>query len=36
MQERFDLVGCETLAMGDSDNDLKMIQFVSHAVAIKI
>lgn len=35
MLERFDLVGCETLAIGDSDNDLKMFQFVSHAVAMK-
>lgn len=35
MLERFDLVGCETLAIGDSDNDLKMFQFVSHSVAMK-
>ncbi|QBP40148.1 HAD family hydrolase [Paenisporosarcina antarctica] len=35
MLERYDLVGCETLAIGDSDNDLKMFQFVSHSVAMK-
>ena len=35
MLERFGLTGCETLAIGDSDNDLKMFQFVSHAVAMK-
>jgi len=35
MLERFDITGCETLAIGDSDNDLKMFQFVSHAVAMK-
>lgn len=35
MLERFDLTGCETLAIGDSDNDLKMFEFVSHAVAMK-
>ena len=33
--ERFGLTGCETLAIGDSDNDLKMFEFVSHAVAMK-
>jgi len=35
MLERFDLTGCETLAIGDSDNDLKMFEFVSHSVAMK-
>lgn len=35
MLERFDLTGCETLAIGDSDNDLKMFEFVSRAVAMK-
>jgi Cof subfamily protein (haloacid dehalogenase superfamily) len=35
MLERFGLTGCETLAIGDSDNDLKMFEFVSHAVAMK-
>ncbi|PUB09921.1 HAD family hydrolase [Paenisporosarcina sp. OV554] len=35
MLERFGLTGCETLAIGDSDNDLKMFQFVNHAVAMK-
>ncbi|MET0785742.1 MAG: HAD family hydrolase [Paenisporosarcina sp.] len=35
MLERFDLAGCETLAIGDSDNDLKMFQFVTHSVAMK-
>jgi hydroxymethylpyrimidine pyrophosphatase-like HAD family hydrolase len=35
MLERFDLTPCETLAIGDSDNDLKMFQFVSHAVPMK-
>ena len=35
MLERFDLTGCETLAIGDSDNDLKMFEFVTHAVAMK-
>jgi hydroxymethylpyrimidine pyrophosphatase-like HAD family hydrolase len=35
MLERFGLTGCETLAIGDSDNDVKMFQFVSHAVAMK-
>jgi Cof subfamily protein (haloacid dehalogenase superfamily) len=35
MLERFDLTGCETLAIGDSDNDLKMFEFASHAVAMK-
>lgn len=35
MLERFDLVGCETLAIGDSDNDIKMFEYVSHAVAMK-
>ena len=35
MLERFNLAGCETLAIGDSDNDLKMFEFVNHAVAMK-
>ncbi|ANU14574.1 Hydrolase (HAD superfamily) [Planococcus halocryophilus Or1] len=35
MLERFGLTGCETLAIGDSDNDLKMFEYVSHAVAMK-
>ena len=35
MLEHFDLTGCETLAIGDSDNDLKMFEFVSHTVAMK-
>ena len=35
MLERFGLTDCETLAIGDSDNDLKMFEFVSHAVAMK-
>ena len=35
MLERFGLTGCETLAIGDSDNDLKMFEFVSHAVAMQ-
>lgn len=35
MLERFALTGCATLAIGDSDNDLKMFEFVSHAVAMK-
>lgn len=35
MLERFDLIGCETLAIGDSDNDISMFKYVSHAVAMK-
>ncbi|MGI2328389.1 HAD family hydrolase [Planococcus sp. YIM B11945] len=35
MLERFDLTGCETLAIGDSDNDVKMFAFATHAVAMK-
>ncbi|MGB6408146.1 MAG: HAD family hydrolase [Planococcus donghaensis] len=35
MLERFGLTGCETLAIGDSDNDLKMFEYVNHAVAMK-
>lgn len=35
MLERFGLTGCETLAIGDSDNDVKMFEYVSHAVAMK-
>jgi hydroxymethylpyrimidine pyrophosphatase-like HAD family hydrolase len=35
MLECIDLTFCETLAIGDSDNDLKMLEFVSHAVAMK-
>lgn len=35
MLERFNLIGCETLAVGDSDNDLKMFEYVNHAVAMK-
>lgn len=35
MLERFGLIGCETLAIGDSDNDVKMFEYVSHAVAMK-
>ncbi|ANU09436.1 haloacid dehalogenase-like hydrolase [Planococcus antarcticus DSM 14505] len=35
MLKRFDLIGCETLAIGDSDNDIKMFDYVSHAVAMK-
>lgn len=34
MLERFGLTGCETLAIGDSDNDVKMFEFVTHAVAM--
>lgn len=35
MLEHFGLAGCETLAIGDSDNDVKMFGFVSHAVAMQ-
>lgn len=35
MLDHFGLRGCETLAIGDSDNDVKMFQFVDHAVAMK-
>lgn len=35
MLERFGLTGCDTLAIGDSDNDLKMFEFVTHSVAMK-
>lgn len=35
MLERFGLTGCETLAIGDSDNDVKMFEYVSHAVAMR-
>lgn len=35
MLEHFGLTGCDTLAIGDSDNDLKMFEFVTHAVAMK-
>jgi 5-amino-6-(5-phospho-D-ribitylamino)uracil phosphatase len=35
MLERFGLAGCETMAIGDSDNDVKMFQFVDYAVAMK-
>ena len=35
MLERFGLTGCETLAIGDSDYDLKMFEFVTHGVAMK-
>jgi len=35
MLEHFGLTGCTTLAIGDSDNDVKMFGFVSHAVAMK-
>jgi Cof subfamily protein (haloacid dehalogenase superfamily) len=35
MLKRFDLSEGETLAIGDSDNDLPMLQFVSYAVAMK-
>ena len=35
MLQHFSLSGGETLAIGDSDNDLPMLQFVSYAVAMK-
>lgn len=35
MLERFGLTGCETLAIGDSDNDVKMFEYVTHAVAMQ-
>ncbi|TWT06312.1 HAD family phosphatase [Planococcus sp. CPCC 101016] len=35
MLERFGLTGCETLAIGDSDNDVKMFEYVSYAVAME-
>ncbi|HSP23049.1 MAG TPA: HAD family hydrolase [Planococcus sp. (in: firmicutes)] len=35
MLERFGLAGCDTLAIGDSDNDLKMFEFVTRSVAMK-
>ncbi|TWT27073.1 HAD family hydrolase [Planomicrobium sp. CPCC 101110] len=35
MLEHFGLAGCETLAIGDSDNDVKMFEYVSYAVAMK-
>ncbi|MBB5180451.1 hypothetical protein HNQ44_001879 [Planomicrobium koreense] len=35
MLERFGLTGCDTLAVGDSDNDLKMFEFVTRSVAMK-
>lgn len=35
MLERFGLTGCETLAIGDSDNDIKMFEYVTHAVAMR-
>jgi Cof subfamily protein (haloacid dehalogenase superfamily) len=35
MLERFNLSQEETLAIGDSNNDLQMFQFVRHAVAMK-
>jgi Cof subfamily protein (haloacid dehalogenase superfamily) len=35
MLERFDLVDADIMAIGDSDNDLPMLKFVSHAVAMK-
>lgn len=35
MLEHFDLPEEETLAIGDSDNDFSMLQFVGHAVAMK-
>lgn len=31
----FDLTFCETLAIGHSENDLKMLEFVSYTVAMK-
>lgn len=35
MLERFGLTGCETLAIGDSDNDVKMFEYVSYSVAME-
>ncbi|WP_227940319.1 HAD family hydrolase [Alkalihalobacillus deserti] len=35
MLKQFNLSESETLAIGDSDNDLPMLQFVSYAVAMK-
>ncbi|MFC7060862.1 HAD family hydrolase [Halobacillus seohaensis] len=35
MLERFNLSANETLAIGDSNNDLPMLQYVSYAVAMK-
>jgi Cof subfamily protein (haloacid dehalogenase superfamily) len=35
MLEHFDLVGTEIMAIGDSNNDIPMLKFVSHAVAMK-
>lgn len=35
MLQHFNLSEDDTLAMGDSNNDIQMLQFVSHAVAMK-
>lgn len=35
MLDHFGLKGCETLAIGDSDNDVKMFDYVTYAVAMK-